>query len=78
MIITPQDKELFNALAKSQIGKDLVGYLSRLCDSVCDSRTWGEEDTRESALQASKVIKENLINKIITTKEAQASQFGYE
>lgn len=73
-----QDKELLIALAKSQIGKDLVSYLNRLCDSVCDARTWKDGDTKESALQATRVIKENLINKITTIKEVKPGHFDWE
>lgn len=64
MKITPQDKEMFNALAKSQIGTNLINYLERLEDFICDSRTWSEGDTKESALMASKAIKEHIRGKI--------------
>jgi hypothetical protein len=62
--------ELFNTLAQSQIGKDLVAYLETLEDEICDSRNWGPDDTKESALQAAKVIREKLRNRIRPEKKS--------
>lgn len=58
MKLTERDLELFKALSKSAIGTDLADYLQRLEAYICDSRSWGENDTKESALHAAGKIKE--------------------
>lgn len=78
MVLNEKDKELFKALTKSQIGKELASYLERLCDDVCDARTWSKDDTKESSMQAAKVIKENIINKIVPVKDRKSTSFDYE
>ena len=78
MKITAKDKELFKALSQSQIGRDLADYLNRVSDSICDVRSWGKDDTKESVSRAAQSIKEFVINKITTVKKAGVGSSDYE
>lgn len=60
------EKLLFKALASSQIGKDLVAYLTSIQDKICDSRNWGKDDTKESTTKAAEYIKTHLISRIVS------------
>ena len=71
MKLTETDLELFKALSKSSLGKDLVDYLDRVQDYICDSREWEEGDTKESANQAARVIKEKIRNRISPQKQSK-------
>jgi hypothetical protein len=64
-----KDIELFKALSQSQLGRDLIDYLDRVTDSICDSREWKEGDTKESANRAAEVIKLQIRNKIVPQKQ---------
>lgn len=78
MKLTKQDIELFKALSKSELGKNLVDYLNRLSDHICDVRSMKPEDTKESVVKASAMIKEKIINKITKVndlRETPAGQF---
>jgi len=66
------DIELFKNLATTATGAQLVNYLKRLQNKICDSRTWGEFETRGSSTQASRHIQELIDN--ITLKETQVVQ----
>lgn len=77
MRLNDRDKELFRALAKSQIGNDLADYLNRLCDDICDVRTWRKEDTRESVTRASEAIKEHLLSKLVGKKEGSKQNIDF-
>jgi hypothetical protein len=63
MKITENDKKLFEALNKNQYGKLLVDYLERLIASMFDPETL-TQDNLESKKQASKVISDEIIDRI--------------
>lgn len=65
MNYTQKDLEMFNAIKKTDMGKNLVDLLRRLQSHICDSRSWGPEDSKESANHAAKVIEENLVKKLL-------------
>jgi hypothetical protein len=65
MKLTENDKNLFRQLHDTNTGKLLVEYLERLSDHLCDSRSWGPEDTKESTNKAALVIKTGIIDKIV-------------
>jgi len=58
------EKELFNALHKTDIGKSLVEYLKKLQAEATDVRNWGPNDTKESAMMVASLIQTKLIDKI--------------
>lgn len=57
------DREMFNTLSSTATGKQLVDYLKRMQNEICDSRNWVEFETKESSTQASRHI-QLLIDKI--------------
>lgn len=78
MKLTKQDNEMFKMFHNSASGDNLIDYLERLTNHVCDARHWSEGDTKESSVHASKVIEEYLISKIRlqnTKKETNPNQF---
>jgi hypothetical protein len=64
MKITESDLTLFNSLAQTESGKQLLDYLKRVEDYAHDSRSWKEGDTKESAAHAARLIKDELIERI--------------
>lgn len=73
MKLTTQDVEFFKALSNSETGGYLADYSKRVIDFVHDSRSWKEGDTKESASQAARIIKELFLEKIRPTpKQGQA------
>lgn len=64
MRLTDKDKQIFEQLHKNATGKWLVDYLTRLQTDICDARSFGPEDSKASAVRASGLIQESLINKI--------------
>ncbi len=72
MKLTKEHLNMFDALSRSGIGADLAVYIDELCDEICDARNWGPDDTKESAVQAAKHLKEQLRNKIVTTKKRES------
>ncbi len=73
---TDKDLELFKALSKSSLGKDLSDYCSRLMGHVCDSRNWGDNDTKESALQAAQAIDIHIKKKLSPQGRAQGEMIN--
>lgn len=79
MNLTEQDKEMIKNLKESSIGRQLVSYLDRMCNFICDSRNWNEEDSKESSLHAERIIRELLINKIrVQNNSINKINFDYE
>lgn len=64
MHLLEEDKQMFDALQKSELGNQLVAYLRRLSDSVCDVRTMGEGDTPETMKKVATIIEKDLIQRI--------------
>lgn len=69
MKITKEDKDLFDNLSNSQMGRQLLDYLDRLSDNICDARNWGEGDTKESTTKAAQSIKKHISDKITFKKQ---------
>jgi hypothetical protein len=66
-----QDVKMFEALRKSELGKQLAEYIEHLQADICDVRNWTDKDTPESARQASRaldVLRKNLVTSIGTGK----------
>ena len=59
-----KDDAMFVSLANSGVGKSLVDYLERVNTFICDGRNWQGEEDRASALLASRIIQEKLIDKL--------------
>lgn len=62
-----QDVKMFEALRKSELGRQLAEYIEHLQAEVCDVRNWTEKDTPESARQASRVLdvlRKNLVTSV--------------
>ncbi len=76
MKLTKQDLELFKTLSKSDIGKSLVEYLNRLSDHICDVRSMGTNDTKESVIRASEIIKSHIIGKITKVNDLRNNDTG--
>lgn len=55
---------MFETLSKSELGNQLVSYLLRLSNSVCDVRTMDEGDTPETMKRVAMVIEKDLIQRI--------------
>ena len=77
MRLTDEDVKMFDALRKSELGKQLAGYVERLEAEVCDVRNWTDKDTPESARQAARTLQE--LRKHLGTKvwfaKADQSEF---
>ncbi len=69
MRLTEQDKKIFKALSTSELGKGLVDYLERLQNEICDSRSWGPAETRETANKLASIIQKELCDKIVLQNE---------
>lgn len=78
MKLNPKQIELFKALSRSEVGTELTEYLDQLSDYICDARNWGKDDTKESALQATKVVKEMIRNRIKVKQEDKKVATVYE
>lgn len=76
MKLTSKDVELFKALSKSDLGKELVNYLNRLSDYICDIRSMKPEDTKESVIKASEMIKLHITNKITKINSFKENELG--
>lgn len=74
----PKYKELFNALSRSQLGRELAEYCELVMDEVCNSRNWGDKDTKESANQAAETIKKYFKNRLGTVTEPKPHTFEHE
>lgn len=57
------DQEMFHTLSTTATGKQLIDYLTRMQNDICDSRQWEELETRSSSTQAARHI-QKLIDKI--------------
>lgn len=55
---------MFDQLKMSGVGTQLLDYLERLLDSVNDSRSWETTENKTHADKTTRVIKQNLIDKI--------------
>ena len=64
MKLTEADKQLFTSLNKVETGKALLDYLDRLQLSLCDSRNWGENDTKEVMNASADIIQREIVDKI--------------
>jgi len=64
MKITDKDKAMFKQFHNNDAGKNLIDYMERFLSHVCDSRNWGEHDSKESTQRTAKLIQENIIDKI--------------
>jgi hypothetical protein len=64
MRLLEEDKQMFETLSKSELGNQLVSYLLRLSNSVCDVRTMDEGDTPETMKRVAMVIEKDLIQRI--------------
>ncbi len=64
MHLLEEDIVMFETLSKSEMGNQLVSYLKRLSDSVCDVRTMAEGDTPETMKRVSMIIEKDLIQRI--------------
>lgn len=71
MKLTREDIGMFEALRKSEVGKQLAEYIERLEGEICDVRNWTKDDSPESARQASKFLKE-LRAKLANPQKGQA------
>lgn len=78
MKLNEKDKELFKVLSKSQMGKDLAEFLDRVCDHICDSRTWGQNDSKESSIQAASVIRQEIRSRLISKEAGKNGNTSFE
>jgi len=63
MRLTDTDKDLFEALNQSALGKQLIDYLTRLQADICDVRNIGDTDIAGVKFTADK-IQSAIIDKI--------------
>lgn len=61
--LTEQEKELFRQLSSADSSKILVGYIQRLCDTLCDARTLKDIDQINvlARVEAAKCLEEYLV-----------------
>jgi hypothetical protein len=78
MKLTERDVEMFKALGNSGLGKDLIDYLKRLEDYICDVRSWEAGDTPESVKKASKHLSKHLRDKIKPASKSKDPNYPYE
>ncbi len=64
MIKDPRDLTFFQNLSNTETGRHLADYAKRVIDYTHDSRSWKDGDSKESAAQAARLIKEMFIEKI--------------
>jgi hypothetical protein len=74
MKLTERDIEIFKILGSSALGKEIVDYLDRMTDYICDARTWGTNDTRESVTKAADMVRRYFRDKI-THQNKNQEQF---
>lgn len=76
MKLAETDVRMFDALRKSELGKQLADYLERLEANICDVRTWTDKDTAESARHAARTLRELRGNLIVSqTKQAPVNEY---
>ena len=71
MNLTPQDKEMFKAFHKSQLGLQLISYLERLIASECDARNLSEREL-EGVKKFARSLENNLIDRITLQNEERS------
>lgn len=77
MRLNERDIQMFDALRKSELKKQLVEYIERLEGEVCDVRNWGDDDTPQSARQAAKALREfrGHLNTDVGSKPAEKNPY---
>lgn len=65
MKLTPEEQQVFQGLAESRTGEVLAGYITRLCDQLCDLRTMNKDVSdmgRLARIEAADILEKHLIN----------------
>lgn len=65
------ERELFQSLHNTEVGKKLVEYLKQVQKDACDARNWGPNDTKETAMMVSGLIQTKLIDKITLQNDSK-------
>lgn len=78
MKLTEKDLAMFKTLSQSEIGVQFADYAKRVVDYIHDSRSWDDDDTKESANQAGKKVKELFVDKIRPPQPVQKVGEIYE
>lgn len=73
MKINEQDKLLFDALQRSETGTQLVSYMRRLQDDICDVRSSDDIDPKVRKAVAEQ-IERHLIKPIVGTPKPQETK----
>lgn len=78
MILNQKEIELFKSLGQSSIGKDIAEFAERLVTSMCDSRNWGPNDTKDVVNKAADLVQKELIDRIRlqNTKKVNKQEFN--
>lgn len=63
MKLTEQDNALFDSLNRTETGRQLIDYLTRLQDSMCDLRNLGDGDPKAKVAAADEIQK-HIVDKI--------------
>lgn len=71
-------QEMFKTLSKSSLGKSLIDYCDYVCDTLTDSRTWKEGDTKESVNKAAEYVKKHIRDRLINPNRSVTKPQGSE
>lgn len=76
MRLTDQDLKLFENLSKSNVGKSLIDYLTRLNNWLCDIRNMEgvEEEKRLARLEFANIMENHFIKKIQLSNEKKVDK----
>lgn len=77
MKLTEKDIEMFRSLSRSGLAKDIIDYLTRLGDNICDSRNWEKDDTKESTRRAADYVKRYFRDKL-SLQDPSKNDMKYE
>lgn len=77
MKLTEKDIQMFDSLRKSDVGASLAEYIGRLESYVCDIRSWGPNDSAESARQAASALSEMRKHLVTATSSSNATKNPY-
>lgn len=81
MKLTSKEIEFFKSLNQTEISSNLVSYLERLCNHICDSRNWESLGVKDATIanSAEKVLKQFVIEKLNQKRNnTKPSKYEYE
>jgi len=72
---TPEDIAFFKSLHDTSLGDNLVSYIVRLQDSLCDIRN-GSTISNDARIEACKILETELIDKIKCQSDSKKAKIN--